>query len=213
MIPGFKIENDKLTLDLYEILKYPKLAKIYKDDISEEKEYAYKIFLYISHIADKKGYCRSKGLSAKEAHIWALRNSGLNKNYIPSKEIKEAITFIKDEFDSHPVEDAIETNISGIRSSLTLISMITEDLKNAIIDNNENTDIDTLLSYEESIKRMAKYSAELPKRIDVLSELKKEWDDIEKGTSVIRGGKTYKNSYDGNDDVPVTDSGEDGILE
>ena len=68
--------------------------------------------------------------------------------------------------------------------------------------------IEDLLSYETSIKTMASYSADLPKRIQVLSELKKQWDDIDKGITSIRGGKSYKNSYDGTDDLSPTSAGE-----
>ena len=55
---------------------------------------------------------------------------------------------------------------------------------------------------------MASYSADLPKRIQVLSELKKQWDDIDKGITSIRGGKSYKNSYYGTDDLSPTSAGE-----
>mgnify|MGYP001024721121 FL=1 len=211
MIPGLKVENDKIVLDVPQILLYKPLAAIYQADNSNNKEFAHKRFLYIEHVADKKGYCRTKGFSKQEAHKWAARNSGLKESYVPDKLVTDAIDFIKREFESHPVEDAIETNIQGIRASLTLISIIANELNNAITDyrsNPKEAKIEDLLSYETSIKTMASYSADLPKRIQVLSELKKQWDDIDKGITSIRGGKSYKNSYDGTDDLSPTSAGE-----
>ena len=134
MIPGLKVENDKIVLDVPQILLYKPLAAIYQADNSNNKEFAHKIFLYIEHVADKKGYCRTKGFSKQEAHKWAARNSGLKESYVPDKLVTDAIDFIKREFESHPVEDAIETNIQGIRASLTLISIIANELNNAITD-------------------------------------------------------------------------------
>lgn len=212
MIPGFKIENDKLILDVYEILKYPKLAKIYKADTSKEKEFAYKVFMYISHIADKKGYCRIKGLSAKEAHIWATRNSGLKEDFKPDKMIQDAIEFIKSEFDLHPVEDVIENTMRGLNVSLKMITIITQNIQDYLDSSEDDIEIDELLNYEENIKRLTKYANEIPSRIEMLAEQKVKWDEIEKGTKTIRGGKQYKSSYDGEDDLaPSTTIGVESL--
>ena len=97
MIPGLKVENDKIVLDVPQILLYKPLAAIYQADNSNNKEFAHKIFLYIEHVADKKGYFRTKGFSKQEAHKWAARNSGLKESYVPDKLVTDAIDFIKRE--------------------------------------------------------------------------------------------------------------------
>ena len=40
MVHGFKIENDKLILDVEEILQYPLLQQIYARDDSKDKSFA-----------------------------------------------------------------------------------------------------------------------------------------------------------------------------
>ena len=42
MVHGFKIENDKLILDVEEILQYPLLQQIYARDDSKDKSFAEK---------------------------------------------------------------------------------------------------------------------------------------------------------------------------
>lgn len=42
MVHGFKIENDKLILDVEEILQYPLLQQIYARDDSKDKSFAKK---------------------------------------------------------------------------------------------------------------------------------------------------------------------------
>ena len=49
MIPGLKVENDKIVLDVPQILLYKPLAAIYQADNSNNKEFAHKIFLYIEN--------------------------------------------------------------------------------------------------------------------------------------------------------------------
>ena len=47
MVHGFKIENDKLILDVEEILQYPLLQQIYARDDSKDKSFAEKEFRFI----------------------------------------------------------------------------------------------------------------------------------------------------------------------
>lgn len=66
MIPGLKVENDKIVLDVPQILLYKPLAAIYQADNSNNKEFAHKIFLYIEHVADKKVIVELKDLVNKK---------------------------------------------------------------------------------------------------------------------------------------------------
>ena len=44
MVHGFKIENDKLILDVEEILQYPLLPQIYARDDSKDNSFAENVF-------------------------------------------------------------------------------------------------------------------------------------------------------------------------
>ena len=50
MVHGFKIENDKLILDVEEILQYPLLQQIYARDDSKNKSFAEKEFRFILYL-------------------------------------------------------------------------------------------------------------------------------------------------------------------
>lgn len=66
MVHGFKIENDKLILDIEEILQYPLLQQIYARDDSKDKSFAEKEFRFILYLSDRKGYVTKAGLTKKK---------------------------------------------------------------------------------------------------------------------------------------------------
>lgn len=198
MIYAFKIENDKLELDLKQILMYPLLAKIYKRDTSDNKEFAYKEFKFIYFIADKKGYCRQAGLSKKEAIKYGIKNAGLDSRYEPDNIVLKAIELVKSQFNITPVEDLIETTIVGLNFTTKLVNMYSKALQDALDKGGD--DLEAISDSEKNLKGLLNATNDIPNRISKLVELREQWDKAEKGVSSIRGGKEYKASYDGVDE-------------
>ena len=70
MVHGFKIENDKLILDVEEILQYPLLQQIYARDDSKDKSFAEKEFRFILYLSDRKGYVIIRTLEWDDEISW-----------------------------------------------------------------------------------------------------------------------------------------------
>ena len=180
MIHAFKIENDKLILDVEEILQYPLLQQIYSRDDSKDKSFAYKEFRFIHFIADRKGYITKAGLPKKEAYEFARINSELPEGYVPDKVIIAAIDFVK------------SLTLSG-----KLVRVLTEGIEDLM---SKEIKLEDLTTCEDTLKRIIKISNEIPDRINELTQLNEKWDKIEKGVTSIRGGAEYRDSYDGTND-------------
>lgn len=197
MVHTFKIENDKLIIDIDQILQYPLLQQIYSRDYSNDKSFADKEFRFIYYLTDRKGYCIKAGLSKIESYNFARKNAGLSDDYIPDKVIIAAIDFVKDNLNITAVEDLITSTIKG----LNMISKTVRVLTNSVEDLMEKEiDLKAMVAFEESINQILKIANDIPSKIESLTELNNKWDKIEKGLSSIRGGQIYRNSYDGTDD-------------
>ena len=172
MVHGFKIENDKLILDVEEILQYPLLQQIYARDDSKDKSFAEKEFRFILYLSDRKGYVTKAGLTKKEAYAYAKSNAGLDESYLPDKVVLSAIEFVKSNLNITAVEDLMSKEL----------------------------EMKDLALCEDTLKQIIKIANEIPARVESLTELNDKWDKIEKGVTSIRGGAEYRDSYDGTND-------------
>lgn len=200
MVHAFKIENDNLELDVEQILQYPALRVIYARDDSKDKEFAYKEFRFIHFMSDRKGYIVKSGMNKQEAVKFATENSGLNELYKPDKEVWEAIEFIKKNLNLTTVEDLISSTIKGLKLSGRVIKVLTEGLEEILAREVDKKD---LITCEETLKKLIEISNDIPDRIEALGELNEKWDKMEKGVTSIRGGHSYRDSYDGTNDRAV----------
>lgn len=205
MVHAFKIENDNLELDIEQILQYPALSVIYKRDDSKDKSFAYKEFKFIHFLSDRKGYITKAGLNKVEAYKFAKENSGLSELYQPDKEVLEAIEFIKKNLNITAVEDLIASTIKGLKLSSKVIKVLTEGLEDIL---SKEVDTKDLITCEETLKKLIEISNDIPDRIEALGELNDKWDKMEKGVTSIRGGLSYRESYDGTNDRAVNASDE-----
>ena len=210
MIHAFKIENDRLILDVEEILQYPILQKIYARDDSKNKEFAYKEFRFIHFMSDRKGYIKKAGLAKLDAYKYAIENSGLHPGYKPDKDILAAIDFVTSKMNITPVEDLIMATIKALNLSGRVVKCLTDGIETLTTG---DIKLEDLQACEESLKQIIKISNEIPDRVEKLTELQEKWDKIEKGITSIRGGGTYRESYDGTDERASTDAHEVEILD
>lgn len=197
MIHAFKIENDALILDVEEILQYQILRDIYARDNSKDKSFAHKEFKFIYFIADRKGYVTKAGLTKQEAYKYARENSNLPDTYIPDKLIVAAIDFVIKNMNVTPVEDLINSTVKALNLSGRVIKALTDGIEEIT---SREIKLEDLQNCEESLKQIIKISNEIPDRVEKLTELQEKWDKIQKGVSLIRGGGTYQESYDGVDE-------------
>jgi hypothetical protein len=204
MIYAFKIVNDKIELNVTEILKFPILAQIYKRDKTTEKQTAYKEFMYICFCADKEGICAKKGYNKKETHLFAVSNSQLANDYIPDGYVKDAISFCEDNLNTNVVEDLIRSTLRGLRLSGKTIEILLEKVDERI--NKNDVTPEALGIYDKSVKELIKIAADIPNRIDNLMTLLNNYDKFSTGTNKLRGGQEYRSSYDGYDDKELNGS-------
>lgn len=204
-IHAFKLENDNLELDVKEILKYDLLARIYKRDPSKNKDMAYKEFKYIYLLADSKGYIFKAGLSNTAARKYAKQHAGLNDSYKPDKDVESAVAFIREHLEIHTVESLINSTLRGLSMTGIVVEMVVSTFED-IIEKSE-TSKDDIALIEDGITKLLTKAATIPSTIKRLTELKEEWDSIEKGTEQIRGGIEYSTSFDGDDgEISTSDS-------
>lgn len=210
MIHAFKIENDKLVLDVEEILQYKPLQTIYARDDSKDKEFAYKEFRFIHFIADRKGYVTKAGLTKKEAFAFARKNSDLPDDYIPDSVVIAAIDFIKKNLNITAVEDLITSTIKALNVSSRLVKVLTDGAEDMM---SKEITIKELADCESTLKKILEIASEIPDRVEALTDLNDKWDKIEKGVSSIRGGAVYRDSYDGTNDRASESSSEAEVLD
>lgn len=197
MIHAFKIENDKLVLDVEEILQYEPLQVIYARDDSKDKSFAYKEFRFIHFLSDRKGYVNKAGLSKKDAFEFARSNSNLPEGYVADKYVIRAIDFVKSKLNITAVEDLIVSTTKSLNLSTKLVRKLTNGIEDLL---SSEMKLEDLTKCEEILKEIIKISNEIPDRINNLTELNEKWDKIEKGVTSIRGGSEYRDSYDGTND-------------
>ena len=197
MIHALKIENDRIILDIEEILQYPILQQIYARDDSKNKDFAYKEFRFIHFLSDRKGYITKTGLSKVDAYKYAIENSNLPPSYKPDKVVIEAIEFVTKNMNITPVEDLINSTIKALNLSGRVVKALTDGIETLT---SGDIKLEDLQACEESLKQIIKISNEIPDRVEKLTELKDKWDKIEKGVTSIRGGGEYRDSYDGVDE-------------
>ena len=205
MVHAFKIENDKLILDVEEILQYNVLRDIYARDDSKNKEFAYKEFRFIHFLSDRKGYITKAGLNKKDAFEFARSNSNLPEGYVPDKLVLAGIDFVKDNLNITTVEDLITSTVKSLNITGRVIRTLTAGIEDLM---SKEIEIKDLALCEDTLKQIIKISNEIPDRVEALTELQDKWDKIEKGVTSIRGGAMYRESYDGTNDRAANASDE-----
>lgn len=206
MIYLWRLEGDKLVLNLKEILKYDELGIIYRRDKSNDKMIAYREFRYLDFICDRDSYCVQNGFSNIESHNFAVEHSGMPKTYAPDDIVKKAISVCR-RLNGGIIEGLIDTTIEAFRIDAKLMAKVkklaAELEKKAVTVN----DISSIMDLTKATINM---SAEIPGKVSKLLALKEEYNNSKSKTSeaLKRGGGEISNSYDGTGMEQHSDSGE-----
>ena len=211
MIHLWTIKGDTLVLNISEILKYKELAIIYKRDETDNKSFAHKEFRYIDFLSNREGYCILNGLSKKEMHLHAIRNSNLHEDYKPDTFVKIAISKVYDELNGGVIEKLIDSAVRSLNICSQGIVQMTDKAED-IIEKASITDED-IAKLTGLLTQINTMSASIPVKVRTLLDLRKEYDFASKGSIIERGGKTYTDSLDGNGEVESVSSDTDDRME
>ena len=198
MIHIWKITSDnKLDLNVEELLKYPLLANIYINDKSKDNFNSTEYFKYLDFITNPRGYCITNGLNTLESHNYAKRQTRLPSDFIFPKENNDIIKFVLDELQYDAVNNLVNGAIKSLNiTAKTINNYITHlnDLEEGDYKDKEGNPIDLSVI----ITKMMKISDDIPNNIKRYESL------LEKQASqktVLRGTTEYSNSMDGDDEL------------
>lgn len=196
-IPEFKIilERDKGT----------------KGDIDGRKKHrAWKELMYIYMNASFFSYPNKGGYSAKETHLAAIKESGLEENYKPDEEIKAAIEKYKQiHKDILPTLNTIATVLRGLKTADTIAQGIVENIEDTLEilkkakqnraegePTNLIQDIANTANLISQLDQVLSIANKLPKTIETLEALENRLKKEISGTNLARGGQEIGNRAD-----------------
>lgn len=186
------IEGTKIILNVEQILKVPKLASIYHT-YYKNKDLLNKIFKFIDAYADEDGYILRNGLTDKKAFDYAISISQLPEDFRPSKEIMDAINWLR-EHNINFVGEMFFSSIEAIQSAKEVVQIMNKTLRN---DLNKNAfskeDISSMLGYVNEITKLA---TNLPTLIEKLKSTEEAYLKSKLKKTIVRGGKEMSSSMD-----------------
>lgn len=187
----FELKQGSISLAKDEVLLIPEFQFIYKrdkgspgDSEGRKKLRAFKEFSYIYYIADIDSPCNAQGMKGREAHEFAVRNSGLETKYKPDDHIKGAIKKYK-ELTVDINRELITTLLGIFRNTLLRVKKIDESL-------NEFLDGPVSVSDTEQVVKLQKelfqISTELPGQIERLNTALEQVKLMETKGELMKGG-------------------------
>ena len=189
--------QDNLVINITELLKYPLLANIYRNDQSTEKYMSKEYFKYIDFITAASGYCVKNGLNDKDAHAYALSQTRLPKEYVFPKNNKEIIRWIKTELEYDVITRLVNTAVKALNVSTRSLECYIDSLNNLetkdFLDDEGNP-----INVADIVNKVLKTISAIPGDIDKLKVL---IDKQQSSKQVIRGSNEYRTSMDGDGDI------------
>lgn len=205
MIHVWKIEKDELVLNLRELLKYPEFASLYTRDTMNGKLMAKREFKYIDFIANRDGHCVKEGYDSKEAHEFAVKNSGLPSDYKPDKYVSRAIEKAQ-ELNGGVIEDLIDSTVAAFHVDAKLVKHVRALMEKITGEVKEIADVENIMRLTDTLINI---SSTIPAKVTKLLLLREEYDKQKSKTiNTKRGGGELSNSYDGAGIEQFSDSGE-----
>jgi len=190
---------------LSEILKYPKIAKVYTRDRMEGKMLAKREFRYIDFLVNRDSFCIREGLSDAEAIAFAKHNSGLPKEYVADKIVIEATETCR-HLNGGIIEDLIDATVSAFRVDAKMMIKVKELLESLAT---KVADIDGVTQITKMTDSIINISGTIPGKITKLLELREAYAKAQSKTiDERRGGGEIGNSYDGSGIEKYSDTGE-----
>lgn len=205
MIYLWKVEGQKLVLNLAEILKYPDIAAIYIRDTSSNKMISSREFKYIDFIANRDSFCVREGYNEKEAHEFACKNAFMPQDYTPDKQVIKAINKCK-ELNGGIIEDMIDATVSAFRVDAKLVKHIKVLMENIGDKLDKIQDVENVMKITDTVINL---SNTIPFKIEKLLKLREEYDKKVSGKlNTERGGREITNSLEGTGIEESQDTGE-----
>lgn len=201
----FKLVDGVLQLDKDEIGAYKVYDRLlrrdkgsYGDAEGRKKLHAFKEFKYIYFTCDYEAYPQQHGYSPKEAHEYAIAQTGLDKNWVPDQEILDAMEVYKEEHLSEAKQSIVDL-IKILRLNRRTAGKVHEAIEeklNAKLSPQEAADI---ISYQSRILEIA---TNIPKQIKQLTEALAIIEELDKkDVKLARGKKEIKPSMNPNNDI------------
>lgn len=196
------IELDKDSIALYpnykKILSRDRGGKVPGDPDGRFKYYAFREFAYIYYRCDFEAYPAQHGLTEKEAHTYAIKHSGLAKDYVPDEVVLAAMKQYENEHLS-PAKNAIKTLIRVFALNEKLIEKIEINLTTSLeLPVLTAPQISELLAYQ---KQLIEIATNVPATVKKLREAMNLLEEEEKVQQVIRGGEYKPDSMDPNNKI------------
>lgn len=206
MIHIWYIDNtDNLVLNLQELLKYPLLAKVYQQDTSTTKYLSKEYFKYLDYLTASSGYCIKNGLNDKDAHIYAMSQTKLPKDYRFPLNHKEILRFVKEELEFDGINRLVSMATKAINVSTRSLENYIDTLNNLEKDEYKDTEGNPI-DVSAIVNKVMKTISTIPGDVDKLRSLIEKQNN---NSQVIRGSNEYRPSMDGDRDIESYISDED----
>jgi hypothetical protein len=191
------VELDKELIALYpnakKILSRDRGGKVTGDPDGRLKLYAFKEFTYIYFRCDFEAYPAQHGLTEKEAHLYAAKQSGLGKDYQPDEVV---LAFMKQYEDEHltAAKHAIKTLIRIFALNEKLVEKIEKNLTSTLeLPTMTAPQITELLGYQ---KQLIEIATSVPATTKKLKEAMNLLEEEERNKETMRGGEEKSSSFD-----------------
>lgn len=164
---------------------------LYRRDKSKNKERYTAECIVIYYLGDPKSPARQSGLSDAEALVMAIKQAGLESDYLPDPLVQRLIEryYQQNITEAGRVVENINKGIHNINLSITAMNKLLADKLKGQITLEE---IPTIVAMVDNINKKA---GELPSILKKLDEAKENLI-YEKETKLSRGGNTVLSSMD-----------------
>ena len=194
MIHIWKLNNDlTLNINIEELLKYDKLATIYKSDTSKEKINSSLYFKYLDFMTNSNGYCYTHCLNFEASHKYSIKAANIPNDFTFPKNNKDIVNYVKEYIE----EDIIGKTIRNCIKSLNLISKtITNyiDIFNDWDYDNFRDKDGNIIDISSDIAKLMKIQGNVP---DIISKYEEFLEKQKSNKVILRGEKQFKPSMDG----------------
>jgi hypothetical protein len=164
-----------------------------RDKTSDKRKYMAEA-IYIYQLGDPKSPARQSGLSEREAHVFAIEQAGLEKDYTPDALV---IRLIKRYYDENITEAGrvVENILQTIHNINLGIGQINRYLNDKLATQLDGDNIAIILNLVDAVKKQA---GDIPSLLKKLEEAKQNLL-YEQETEISRGGGTVLSSMDADD--------------
>ena len=126
-------ERENLIVNKQDILVYKEFGSLYKTDLTPSKRHFVSVLKYLFFRYCPRAFPFQKGMTAKEAHEYALKHSGIDKKILDAPEYK-AVEKIYIETTQDATDELIKASLNLLRNSHNLINLLLQQLEKLLED-------------------------------------------------------------------------------